>query len=389
MQQAQGTKEVDYIKSENWHEAAKLFPLLSEEGLSELAEDIKANGLLNSVVLFEGKVLDGRNRTIACKAANTTPTFIEWKESGSPTSWVISQNLHRRHLTASQKAVIALEAEPLFAEEAKERQKLGKQKVADPTIKGQARDKAAVSVGVNRQYVSDAKRIQAKAPELIAKIKSGEITIPEAKKQLGFKQSTRLMVSAESNEWYTPRNYVEAARKVLGEIELDPASCESANKKVVKATKFYTEEDDGLKQNWYGKVFLNPPYGDVGPQFVARLVKEYEAGNVDEAILLLNSHVTDSKWFQPLFDYILCFTDHRSKFWNEENPEGTSTSPTHGSVFVYFGKNSKVFEKHFKQFGAVLQRYIPRAPQQVATAYRPSRQSDRGSEDASGTSIAA
>jgi hypothetical protein len=350
-------------RPENWHEAAKLFPLLPQEELNELAEDIKANGLLNPIVLLDGKILDGRNRAIACKTAGVTPTSIDWRGSCSPVSWVIAQNLYRRHLTASQKAVIALEAEPLFTAEAKERQRLsegpgtkGKSKLTDLNSKGQARDHAAKSVGVSSGYVAAAKKIAAKAPELIAQIKSGEVSIPEAEKKLGFKQSTKIIVSTETNEWYTPKNYVEAVRKVLGEIELDPASCASANK-VVKATKYYTEEDDGLKQKWYGKVFLNPPYGDVGPKFVARLIKEYEAGNVTETILLLNSHVTDTKWFQPLFNYLLCFTDHRSKFWNDENPEGTSTSPTHGSVFVYLGKNSKDFEKQFKQFGAVLQRY--------------------------------
>jgi len=61
------------------------------------------------------------------------------------------------------------------------------------------------------------------------------------------------------NEWYTPTVYVEAARQVLGEIELDPASSEIAQR-VVQAVDYFTIDLDGLKQPWFGKVWLNPPY---------------------------------------------------------------------------------------------------------------------------------
>jgi len=60
-------------------------------------------------------------------------------------------------------------------------------------------------------------------------------------------------------EWYTPAQYVELARSVLGEIDLDPASSPEAQK-VVRAKKFFDKNIDGLKQNWDGRVFLNPPY---------------------------------------------------------------------------------------------------------------------------------
>ncbi len=323
--------------------------------LKELSDDIQINGLQNEIVLFAGKVLDGRNRLLACRLAGVKPRFREFVPNGiSALAWVISQNLKRRQLTASQKAVIALEAEPMFARELKANQRKGQQKIADPRLKGQARDKAAELAGVNRQYVSDVKRIRAKAPELISQIKTGAITIAEAQVRLGFKQTVRAMTSAEFNEWFTPKKYLQAARDVLRGIDLDPASCKTANK-VVKAKRFFTASDDGLSRPWTCRsLWLNPPFGDVGPRFVAKLLEEYENQDVKEAILLVNSHCTDAKWFQPLFDYVLCFTDHRSKFWH---PSAKRSQPTHGSVFIYFGKNPRKFEKHFRNFGAIVHRY--------------------------------
>jgi ParB family transcriptional regulator, chromosome partitioning protein len=160
------------------------------------------------------------------------------------------------------------------------------------------------------------------------------------------------MVSSKSNDWYTPQPYISVVRDTLGHIDLDPASCALANT-IVQAEKFYTEADNGLAQPWLGKVYLNPPYARLGPKFVNKLIAEYESGKVSEAILLVNSHCTDSKWFKPLFNYVLCFTDHRSKFWNQD---GIGGAPTHGSVFVYFGPNPDKFEEYFEQFGAVVQK---------------------------------
>ena len=80
---------------------------IGKEELKELAADIKANGLQNPIVLYNGQILDGRNRFLACKIAKVKPRFVEWDGKGTPTEWVISENLIRRHLTSSQRAVIA------------------------------------------------------------------------------------------------------------------------------------------------------------------------------------------------------------------------------------------------------------------------------------------
>ena len=94
-----------------FHPAANLFPLLEVESpeFGELVQDIREHGLLQPIVLCDGKILDGRNRYRACQHAGVEPRFVEWS-GDSPTAYVLSLNLHRRHLTDGQRAMIAVEA---------------------------------------------------------------------------------------------------------------------------------------------------------------------------------------------------------------------------------------------------------------------------------------
>ena len=105
-----------------FHEIANIFPLLDGADLDALVADIKENGLLEPIVTHDGKIVDGRNRYLACELAGVEPRFEEWKQNGvSLISWVIAKNLRRRHLTSSQGAVCAHEALPFFEAEAKKR----------------------------------------------------------------------------------------------------------------------------------------------------------------------------------------------------------------------------------------------------------------------------
>src|SRR5579859_3592753 len=106
----------------------------------------------------------------------------------------------------------------------------------------------------------------------------------------------------KSNEWYTPSYILEAARYVMEGIDLDPASCALANE-TVKATRYYTAEDDGLSQAWHARsVWLNPPYGKVHNKsviafWINKLIEEYRAGNIASAVLLTTCD-SDNQWFQ-------------------------------------------------------------------------------------------
>src|SRR5581483_9911260 len=107
---------MNVVQEYEFHEACLLFPLMEEAELQELADDIKQNGLKEPIAL-----LDGRNRLRACEIAQVEPMFTNIQVE-SPTSYVISKNLKRRHLTISQKAAIAARAIERYAAEAQERQ---------------------------------------------------------------------------------------------------------------------------------------------------------------------------------------------------------------------------------------------------------------------------
>lgn len=177
-----------------------------------------------------------------------------------------------------------------------------------------------------------------------------------------FEQYDNIEVSTQgkSNEWYTPVCYVDAARKVMGGIDLDPASCEMANQ-VIKANRYYTKEDNGLTQEWKAKsVWLNPPYGSTGDvsnmgAFTRKLIREYQTGNVEQAIILLTSK-TDATWFQPLWDYTICFPNHLIYFTGDRPNKSHYNGKychIHGTSFTYLGPHESAFIEHFSVFGRI------------------------------------
>jgi ParB family chromosome partitioning protein len=156
------------------------------------------------------------------------------------------------------------------------------------------------------------------------------------------------------NEWYTPPQYIEAARYVLGEIDVDPASSEHAQE-TVGAKQFFTIADNGLIQEWNGTVWMNPPYSQPHIQmFMEKLAAEVGAGRATAAIALTHNY-TDTEWFHvgARACAAICFTRGRIKF---VNPEGDVAAPTQGQAFFYFGDKPDYFADVFSQFGFVVKR---------------------------------
>jgi ParB family chromosome partitioning protein len=174
----------------------------------------------------------------------------------------------------------------------------------------------------------------------------------------------------DSPEWYTPAAYVEAARAVMGGIDLDPASHEEANR-TVKATRFYSEADDGLSQPWKGRIFLNPPGGLV-PDFWRALMAAWRDEVVSQAIWIGYSleqlqTLQGASIFSPL-DFPMCVTKRRIAFVENEAKRAARTakllaagkvpnaksSPSHGNYITYLGDQPSKFVQVFSAFGQVV-----------------------------------
>ena len=89
-----------------FHELCRIFPRCTDEELQLLVSDIRENGLLTPITLYEGKILDGRNRYLACQMLNKEPDYVKF-DGDAPLPFVISRNLCRRHLSESQRAMVA------------------------------------------------------------------------------------------------------------------------------------------------------------------------------------------------------------------------------------------------------------------------------------------
>lgn len=152
------------------------------------------------------------------------------------------------------------------------------------------------------------------------------------------------------NEWYTPPQYLEAARRVMGGIDLDPASSETAQE-LVQATVYFTKDDDGLKRPWSGRVWMNPPYSkDLVWPFCERLCEFVASGDVTEAVVLVNN-ATETAAFQRMAELAqaMCFHAKRIKYLNRDLE--VAETPVQGQAFVYFGENVEAFRSEFLQFG--------------------------------------
>lgn len=154
------------------------------------------------------------------------------------------------------------------------------------------------------------------------------------------------------NEWYTPAEYITAARNVMGGIDLDPASCETANE-VVGATEFYSVDRNGLRFDWTGRVWMNPPYARPHiDNFCVKLAESVTEGQVTEAVVLTNN-ATETGWFHTLGTVAsaFCFPRRRVRFWH---PEKENAAPLQGQAVFYLGENVEAFLREFAAFGLVV-----------------------------------
>jgi phage N-6-adenine-methyltransferase len=362
-------------------EFAALIPPLSAEERQQLEENIvEHGGARDPLVVWASKgtltLLDGHNRYEICTRLGLPFDVHELrlKSREEAEDWIDKNQLGRRNLDARQMSLLrgrrynrtkrpqgAPEGNGNAAENKVDKMSTLKTAeslaaehgVNEKTIRRDGEFAEAVeALGIEREIVSG--EIDAPKHEIVAAANA----LPDKPTREQVAQAveavkTRPHVANNSgdNEWYTPKEYIAAARQVLGEIHLDPASNPLANE-VVQAETFYTADDDGLSYEWDGNVWMNPPYesGLIG-QFVEKLCDSYASGTVTRAVVLVNN-ATETKWFQSLAEQAsaFCFPRGRVKFWHPSKP---SAAPLQGQAIVFLGGEVDDFADAFSSFGFI------------------------------------
>ena len=345
----------------NYHPAAELFPLMQGADFAELVADMAEHGQREPVVTYDGLILDGRNRWRACQELGLVPVCREWDGVGDPESFVVSLNLHRRHLDSEQRREVMRQLRA---------RGMTLQKIADVVGVSYGTAHSATKdvelINFDKLPGADGKHYPAHyTPREVAPEPQEADDADDAPDDYEFNRQQILEANRQgamievppasmphvahnsgNNEWYTPAEYIAAARAVMGAIDLDPASTAIANA-VVQAAHFYTAEDDGLAQPWAGCVWLNPPYAsELIGQFIDKLVT---SDAVTEAVVLVNN-ATETRWFQALAGRAaaVCFPASRVRFWN---PNKESATPLQGQAVVYIGATPGLFCEVFQRFG--------------------------------------
>lgn len=308
---------------------------------------VSSNNLPGTLEDLSKFVLVGREQLVAVRAAIRAIDKVG-----------VAQEVRKQKLKEGQEiAEAVLDAEVRIGELMRNTEKSvgGRPSKTNPTDgESFSKKKVAESIGLDPKHLNRFETLAAH-PEAVARAKAEARENQEMvtrssvlEKVASEKEKPHVTFNSGNNEWYTPEKYIEMARAVLGEIELDPASSETANK-TVKADCFYTEQDDGLSKPWYGKVWMNPPYGtDLIGKFTEKFADEYMAGSITEGIVLVNN-ATETAWFSYLVEAAaaVVFPHGRIRYYS---PTKESNAPLQGQAFIYFGLNP---EKFLDVFGGV------------------------------------
>lgn len=329
-------------------EFKNLIPPLTDDEYRGLEASILEEGCRDALILWGDTIVDGHNRYEICIKHNIAFNAVQmdFDSREDVIQWIILNQFSRRNLPLYERARLALRLKPVISAKAKENQRLGgKGSQKSVNHKADTQKELAKVAGVSHDTIAKVEKIEAQAtPEIKTQLQTGEISINQAYQTI---KQPHVAMNSGNNEWYTPAEIVETARRVMGSIDLDPASSEIANR-TVKAETYYTAETNGLNKKWDGNVWLNPPYStELIDKFVDKLVEQKD--NYKQAIVLVNN-ATETEWFEKIVNVAsaVCFPRHRVKFYK---PDGKVGAPLQGQAILYIGGASNKFTSAFSQLG--------------------------------------
>lgn len=366
-------------------EFKNLIPPLSPEERQGLESSLLKEGCRDALVLWGDILIDGHNRYEICTKHNIPYKTVqrEFKSRDEVIEWIILNQFGRRNLPAHERARLALRLKPVIAEKAEQNLHLAEGKGCQKSDKVKPIDtkqELAKIAGVSHDTIAKVERIEEEAPEpVVTASRQGQISVNAAYQVTKLEQEEQeeiahriehieeepeetatpkaivqevvnrphVSYNSGNNEWYTPADIIEAARAVMGSIDIDPASNDIAQK-VVKAKIYYTAETNGLNKKWTGNVWLNPPYAsELIGKFVDKLIKEQE--HYEQAIILVNN-ATETEWFRKIISIAsaVCFPKGRVKFYL---PDGKTGAPLQGQAILYIGASPKKFTDMFLKVG--------------------------------------
>ena len=222
-----------------YHEAANIFPLMDEDELRTLAEDIGLRGQLVPIEICDGMIIDGRNRWAACEFAGIEPITVEVNPK-DPVAYVLSLNLHRRHLDETQRAMVGGRAKGVYEKQAKERLSTNgghSGRANCPQATGKSRDKAGEAAGVSGKSVDRAAKVLASgSKELIAACDRGEVAVSAAAKiaELPKARQNEIISKAKDEGRPVGKEVAKAAKNVVPQSADDWTESEKERRAAVE-----------------------------------------------------------------------------------------------------------------------------------------------------------
>ncbi len=341
-----------------------LMPLTPVE-FGFLEQSIVAEGCRERLIVWsQGNILvDGHNRYEVCTAHNIKfdVDVRDFESREAVEDWIDKNQASRRNLHPDDFKIVTGRIYN------RRKKTVGKKVLLDQVEPISTAQEVAVELGISAPTVKrNGQRAEVYDKVSTVDVEAAEAAkvvpqsvIAEARKETPEKAAEIVKTAAKPHvsnnsgeqDWYTPTVYLDAARKVIGDFDLDPASSDVAQQ-FVKAKTYFTKDDNGLVQDWKGTVWLNPPYSSgLVDKFAEKLVDSL--GKVKSAIVLVNN-ATETRWFQLLANKCdsICFPSGRIKFLDATGEP--KNSPLQGQAFLYFGPKPTAFGKAFCQFGLVV-----------------------------------